>query len=71
MKSVRIRGFSGRYSPASGLNMEKYGVSLRIQSECGIIRTRKSPNTDTFHAVVYKTLSNIAKKLLRRCLTES
>ena len=27
------------------------GVSIRIQSECGKIRTRKAPNTDTFHAV--------------------
>ena len=26
-------------------------VSLRIQSKCGNIRTRKTPNTDTFHAV--------------------
>ena len=25
---------------------------VRIQSECGKIRTRKTPNTDTFHAVV-------------------
>ena len=24
---------------------------LRIQSECGKMRTRKTPNTDTFHAV--------------------
>ena len=27
---------------------------LRIQSECGRIRTRKTPNTDTFHAVLSK-----------------
>ena len=27
------------------------GVFLLIQSECGKIRTRKTPNTDTFHAV--------------------
>ena len=26
-------------------------VSLRIQSKCGKIRTRITPNTDTFHAV--------------------
>ena len=24
---------------------------VRIQSECGEIRTRKTPNTETFHAV--------------------
>ena len=28
-------------------------VSLRIQSKCGKIRTRKTPNTDTFHAVLH------------------
>ena len=26
--------------------------SVRIQSECGKIRTRKTPNTDAFHAVI-------------------
>ena len=35
------------FSPNDG----KYGVSLRIQLECGKIRTRKTPNADTFHAV--------------------
>ena len=34
----------------SGLNAE-YSVSLRIQSEYGIIRTRITPHTDTFYAV--------------------
>ena len=28
-----------------------YSVCLRVQYECGEIRTRKTPNTDTFHAV--------------------
>ena len=27
------------------------GVYLRIQSRCGKMRTRKTPNTGTFHAV--------------------
>ena len=27
-------------------------LSLRIQSECGKIRTRKTPNTDTFHVTL-------------------
>ena len=48
---VRIRSFSGPYIPAFGLNTERYGVSLCIQSECGKIQTGKTPNTDTFHAV--------------------
>ena len=30
---------------------ERYAVSLRIQSECGKIRTRITPNTDSFNAV--------------------
>ena len=28
-------------------------VSRRIQSECGKIGTRKSPNTDTFHTMIF------------------
>ena len=28
----------------------RYGVSLHIQSKCRKIQTRKTPNTDTFHA---------------------
>ena len=30
----------------------EYGEIRSIQSECGKIRTRKTPNTDTFYAVV-------------------
>ena len=32
----------------------EYSVSLRIHSACGKIQTRKTPNTDTFHAVNIK-----------------
>ena len=53
VKSVRIRSFSDPYFASFGLNMERYGVSLRIQSKCVKIWTRKTPNTDTFHAVIY------------------
>ena len=42
MKSVRIRSFSGPYFPAVGLNMDKYGVSLRIQSEWGTKTDQKN-----------------------------
>ena len=52
VKSVCIRSFCGPYFPAFGLNTEIYGVSFRIQSKCRKIRTRKTPNTDTFNAVV-------------------
>ena len=51
VKSVHIRSYSGPHFPAFGLNTERYGVSLRIQSECGKMRTRITPTTDTLHAV--------------------
>ena len=49
-KVTKYGVFSSPYFPAFGLNMERsfglnterYGVSLRIQSECGKIRTRKN-----------------------------
>ena len=50
-KSVRIRSFLDLYFSLFGLNAERYGVSLHIQSECAKIRTKKTSNTDTFHAV--------------------
>ena len=52
VKSVRIRCYSGPHFHAFGLNAERYSVSLRIQSECWKIRTRITPNTDTFNAVI-------------------
>ena len=50
-KSILIRSFSGPHFPEFGLNTERYGVSLQIQSECGKMRTTITPNRDTFHAV--------------------
>ena len=41
------------YLPALSPNAGKILRSLRIQSECGKMRTRKYPTTDTFHAVNY------------------
>ena len=52
VKYVRIRSYSGPNFPAFRLNMERYSVSLRIQSKCGKMRTRITPNTDTFDAVI-------------------
>ena len=52
VKSVHIPSFSGPYFPAFGLNTVRYSVVLRIKSECGKIRTRKTWNTDTFHTVL-------------------
>ena len=51
VKSVRIWNYSGSYFPAFGLNTERYSASFHIQSECEKLRTRQTPNTDTFHAV--------------------
>ena len=56
-KSVHIQSFSGPYFPAFGVNVERYGVSLHIQSKYGIIRNRKTPNKDTLHAVFKELLS--------------
>ena len=49
VKSARIRSFSG---PHFSHIQIRYSVSLRIQSECGKMRTRITPNTDTFYAVI-------------------
>ena len=51
VNSVSNRSFSSPYFPAFVLNTKRYSVSLRVHSECGKTRTRKTPNTDTFHAV--------------------
>ena len=51
VERVRIwSSSSGPYFPAFGLDTERYGVFLRIQSECEKIGTRETPNTDIFHA---------------------
>ena len=41
-KCPKYGDFSGPYFLAFGLNTERYFVCLRIQSECGKIRTRKN-----------------------------
>ena len=51
VNSVSNRSFSSPYFPAFVLNTKRYSVSLRVHSECGKTRTRKTPNTNTFHAV--------------------
>ena len=70
MKSVRIQSLSCSYFSAFGLNTERYGVSVCIQSKCGNKRSRKTPNTDTsyadffswMNAVHYYNLIYISKK---------
>ena len=47
---------------------ERWGETLRIQSECEKIRTRITPNTDTFYAVYVPKIfrnSNISYTLIR------
>ena len=51
LKKCPYLELSGPYFSAFRLNNERYCVSLRIQSECGKILTRITPNTNTFHAV--------------------
>ena len=41
-KRPKYGAFSSQYFPASRLNMGRYWVCLRIQVECGKIRTRKN-----------------------------
>ena len=67
VKSVLIRSFSGPYFSAFGLNMERHGVSFRIQSEFGKVRTRNTPNINTFHSV--NNWLKAGKKLYHRSLT--
>ena len=48
VKSVCIRSYSGPHFPAFGLNAKRYEASLHIQSKCGKMWTRITPNTDFF-----------------------
>ena len=62
VKCVGIRGFSGPYFPT---------LSLRIQAESGKVRTRKTPNTDTFHALWQKeAILNIIFKQITITINE-
>ena len=56
VKSVSIRSYSDPHFPAFRLNTERYGVSLRIQSEYGKMGTRITANSDTFQALVSPNL---------------
>ena len=51
MKRVCILNYSGPHFPAFGMNRERYSISLCIQSYCGNMRTRITPNTDNFYAL--------------------
>ena len=45
--------FSGLYFPVLGLNMEVYGVNLRLSQSTGKYGPEKAPYWDTFHAVYF------------------
>ena len=71
MKSVRIRSYSGPYFLAFALDKERYGVSLRIQSECGKIRTRLTPNSDTLYTMIARLEKiNIALFVINKRLNQ-
>ena len=56
VKGVRIWSYSGPHFSAFGVNTERYSVSLLIQSKCGKMRIRITPNMDTFYAVESQNL---------------
>ena len=58
VKSLRIWSFSDLHFPIFGPNTDTYSISLRIQSECKKTWTRKTPHTDTFHAVMFCTCAH-------------
>ena len=60
VKSGHIRSFAGPYFPAFGLNTKSEKT-----------RIRKTPNTDTFHAVLCNIASNRLRELtrIRKCLS--
>ena len=58
VKSVRIWSYSGLHFPIFGLNIERYRIFLRVQSECGKMRSRITTNTATFHKVAATRFSD-------------
>ena len=56
-EGVRTQSFSGPCFPSFTLNTEIYSVNVCIEFECRKIRTRKTPNTVSFHAVSTNTKS--------------
>ena len=73
LKSVHIWSYSGPHFPAFELNTERYSASLRIQSKCGKMQTRVTPNMDTFHVVLLKleACNFISNNLILNCKTKT
>ena len=51
VKNVSLWNSIGPHFPAFGLNTDIYRANLPIQYKCGKMQTRKTLNTDAFHAV--------------------
>ena len=67
IKSVRIQIYSGQHFLPFGLNTERHSVPLRIQSECGKMRTRITRNTETFYVVnIMLIISTYLNKLRKK-----
>ena len=73
VSTLRQRATKSQHFAFSRIRTE-YGEIRSIQSKCGEMRTRITPNTDTFHAVVFKllrgTLGNIRDKSIRNLISE-
>ena len=48
LKPVRIRGYSGPYFPAFGLNTERYSYLCLLSSNAGKYGPEETPYLDTF-----------------------
>ena len=68
VKSVRNRCYSCPRFPTFGLNTERYGVSLRIQSECGKMQTRITPNINTLYALWYSSFQYLSFRIYLKSL---
>ena len=53
------------------LYLSRYSVSLHVQSEWGKIRNRKTPNIDTFHAVLPLNTTHYIRRILSHALTSA
>ena len=67
VESARVQSYSGPHFPSFGMNTDRY-LSLRIQSECGKMRTRITPNRDTFLSSDNQRIKKFyAAALVREC----
>ena len=69
-KVSKYEVFSGPYFPAFGLITERYEVSLRIQSECRKIQTRKNSVFGHFSCSenIPKAMKIVYLALMEKCM---